>query len=141
MVELGRVDITTEVSLLSSHLALPREGHLLTALHVMGYLCLKHNLRLIFDLTYPIIDESRCPRHDWIEFYGDIHEAIPDDMPPPHGKEVEIRMICDSDHAGNKLTRRSCTGILIFLNMALIDWTSNNKPQLKPLSLVPNLSQ
>ena len=28
MVELGRVDITTEVSMLSSCLALPREGHL-----------------------------------------------------------------------------------------------------------------
>ena len=82
-VELGRVDIATEVSLHSSHLALPREGHLLTALHVMGYLCLKHNSRLIFDPTYPIIDESRFPRHDWTEFYGDIHEAIPDNIPPP----------------------------------------------------------
>ena len=28
MVELGRVDITTEVSMLSSCLALPRKGHL-----------------------------------------------------------------------------------------------------------------
>jgi hypothetical protein len=28
MVEIGRVDIITEVSVLSSHLALPREGHL-----------------------------------------------------------------------------------------------------------------
>jgi hypothetical protein len=65
MVELGHVDIATEVSLLSSHLALPCEGHLLTALHVMGYLRLKHNSRLIFDPTYPIIEESRFPRHDW----------------------------------------------------------------------------
>jgi len=127
MVELGRVDIATEVSLLSSHLALPREGHLLTALHVMGYLRLKHNSRLIFDPTYPIIDESRFPRHDWTEFYGDIHEAIPDDIPPPRGKEVIIRMMCDSDHAGDKLTRRSRTGILIFLNMALIDWISKRQ--------------
>jgi hypothetical protein len=124
MVERGHVDIATKVSLLSSHLALPCEGHLMTALHVMGYLCLKHNLHLIFDLTYSIIYESRFPRHDWMEFYGDIHEAIPDNMPPPSSKEVEIRMMCDSDHAGNKLTRCSCTGILIFLNMALIDWTS-----------------
>jgi hypothetical protein len=123
MVELGH-DIATKVSLLSSNLALPREGHLMTALHVMGYLCLKHNSRSIFDPTYRIIDESRFPRHDWTEFYGDIHEAIPDNRPPPHGKEVEIRMMCGSDQAGNKLTRHSRTGILIFLNIALIDWTS-----------------
>ena len=97
---------------------------LMTALHVMGYLHLKHNLHLIFDPTYPIIDESHFPRHDWMEFYGDVHEAIPDNMPPPHGKEVEIRMMCNSDHSGNKLTWCSRTGILIFINMALINWIS-----------------
>ena len=40
MVELGRIDIAVEVSLLSSYLACPREGHLEAAIHVMGYLCL-----------------------------------------------------------------------------------------------------
>jgi hypothetical protein len=50
MVELGRVDIATEISLLSSHLAYPREGHLEAALHVMAYFKQKHNSRLIFDL-------------------------------------------------------------------------------------------
>jgi hypothetical protein len=38
MVELGRIDIATEVSMLSSYLACPRKGHLENALHVMGYL-------------------------------------------------------------------------------------------------------
>ncbi len=56
MVELGRIDIATEVSLLSSHLAYPLEGHLETALHIMSYLSQKHNTRLIFDPTYPKID-------------------------------------------------------------------------------------
>jgi len=36
-VELGRVDILLEVSLLSKHLALPREGHLEQALNIVGY--------------------------------------------------------------------------------------------------------
>ncbi len=38
MVELGCVDTTTEVSLLSSYLACPRGSQLENALHVMGYL-------------------------------------------------------------------------------------------------------
>ncbi len=38
MVELGRINIATEVSMLSSYLACPREGHLDNALHIMGYL-------------------------------------------------------------------------------------------------------
>ena len=36
MVELGRVDIAVEVSMLSLYLALPREGHLEAALNIMG---------------------------------------------------------------------------------------------------------
>jgi hypothetical protein len=36
MVELGRIDIATKISLLSSHLAYPRVEHLEVALHVMG---------------------------------------------------------------------------------------------------------
>jgi hypothetical protein len=43
MVEFGRIDIATEVSMLSSYLACPREGHLENALHVMRYLQLKHS--------------------------------------------------------------------------------------------------
>ena len=37
-IELGRVDILLEMSLLSKNLALPREGHLEQTLHVVGYL-------------------------------------------------------------------------------------------------------
>jgi hypothetical protein len=36
MVELGCIDTATEVSMLSSYLACPREGHLKNTLHVMG---------------------------------------------------------------------------------------------------------
>jgi hypothetical protein len=43
MVKLGRIDIATEVSLLSSHLAYPCKGHLEAALHIMSYLSHKHN--------------------------------------------------------------------------------------------------
>ena len=48
MVELRRVDIATECSLLSSHLAYPREGPFECALNMMDYLKAKHNSRLLF---------------------------------------------------------------------------------------------
>ena len=131
MVELGRVDIAVEVSLLSFYLAYPREGHLEAAIHIMGYLRLKHNTRLIFDPTYPKINEDDFPKFDWTEFYGDVTEAIPTDMPPPLGKEVDLRMMVDSDHAGDKQTRRSRTGFLIYCNMALIIWLSKRQPTIE----------
>ena len=56
MVELGRVDIATEVSLLSSYMAMPREGHIEATLHIMSYLRKTHNARIVFDPSYPDID-------------------------------------------------------------------------------------
>jgi hypothetical protein len=43
MVEFGCINIATEVPMLSSYLACSHGGHLENALHVMGYLRLKHN--------------------------------------------------------------------------------------------------
>ena len=74
MVELGRVDIITEVSTLASHMAMPREGHLDALFDVFCYLKRKHNSRLVFDPTYPDIDSSVFIEHDWKHFYGDVVE-------------------------------------------------------------------
>ncbi len=104
MVELGCIDIATEVSFLSFHLAYPCKGQLETALHIMSYLSQKHNTQLIFDPTYPNIDMGQFPQYNWTEFYGNVEEAIPVDMPEPLGKDLDVRMMCDSDHAGDKRT-------------------------------------
>jgi len=127
MVELGGIDIATEVSMLSSYLAFPREGHLEAALHIMGYLQLKHNARLIFDPTYPDIDQTAFPVYDWMEFYGDVEEAIPPDMPPPLGKDIDLCMMVDSDHVGDKTNRCSRTCFLIFCNLSPITWISKKQ--------------
>jgi hypothetical protein len=58
-IELGRIDIIVEVSLLSRFLASPREGHLQQALHVFGYLKKHARSRMVFDETEPAIDQSR----------------------------------------------------------------------------------
>ena len=119
MVELGRVDMMTEVSMLASHLAMPREGHLEAIFHIYAYLKQKYNSRLAFDPTYPSIDMSDFKVCDWKQFYGDVAEAMPPNAPEPRGKDVDLRMFVDSDHAGEKMTRRSRTGFMIFMNTAL----------------------
>ena len=52
---------------------------------------------------------------------------MPPNAPKPLGKEVELRLFVDSDHAGDKATRRSRTGFMIFMNMALINWCSKKQ--------------
>ena len=56
MVELGRVDINTEVSMLAYCLNLLREG---------GYSCAKYNTRSALDTSYPDINESPFLQFDW----------------------------------------------------------------------------
>ena len=48
-------------------------------------------------------------------------------MPEPLGLPVEISCFVDADHAGNLLTRRSQSGVLIFLNKAPIVWYSKRQ--------------
>jgi hypothetical protein len=67
------------------------------------------------------------PKQTWKEFYGDIEEAIPDNMPRPLRKPVDICMWVNSDHAGKKRTRRSRTGFFIYINMACINWVSKKQ--------------
>jgi hypothetical protein len=97
----------------------------------MGYLQLKHNSRLIFDPTYPDIDLTAFPSFDWTEFYGNVEETIPPDMPPPLGKDIDLRMMVDSDHAGEKRTRCSRTEFIIFCNLAQIFWLSQQQPTIE----------
>jgi len=127
IVELGRVDIITEVSTLASHMAMPREGHLDALFDVFCYLKRKHNARLVFDPTYPTINMNCFLEQDWKHFYGDVTKAIPPDASEPRGEEVDIRMYVDLDHAGDKRTRRSRTGYFVFLNSALVAWLSKKQ--------------
>ena len=54
-------------------------------------------------------------------------KAIPPNASDPRVNYVDLRMWVDSDHAGDKMTRRSHTGYFIFLNTALIDWLSKKQ--------------
>ena len=117
IVELGRVDINTEVSMMSSHLALPRRGHLDEVFHIFAYLKKKHNSEMVYDPTDVEIDRAAFPREDWsYSIYGDdnLEEVLPLNMPTPLGKSFTCRVYVDSDHAGDQVTRRSRTGFIVF---------------------------
>ncbi len=127
IVELGRIDIMTEVSMLSAHNAMPREGHLEGIYHIFSYLKGHEKSRVIFDPSYPEIDDRRFKTVDWKDFYPETTDELPPGMPEPLGLPVEISCFVDADHAGNLLTRRSHSGVLIFLNKVPIVWYSKRQ--------------
>ena len=55
---MGQVDIDCEVSMMSSHMALPREGHLKELFHIFAYLKAHANAEMVFDLTPILPDKS-----------------------------------------------------------------------------------
>ncbi|KAI2490038.1 Reverse transcriptase (RNA-dependent DNA polymerase) [Fragilaria crotonensis] len=126
-VELGRIDIYTEVALLSQHLALPRVGHLEAAYHVFAYLNKHEKSRIIFDPTDPVPVTPTHPRPDWSSFYPQLEEELPPRMPEPLGNPVTLHVFVDANHAGNVVTRRSHTGILLFVQNSPIQWLSKRQ--------------
>ena len=86
MVELGKININMKISMLASNLEFPREGHLEAVLYVFLYLQKNHNSRLDLDTTYTEIDHVSFKKHKWVEFYCDMKESIPTDMPDPREK-------------------------------------------------------
>jgi hypothetical protein len=127
MVELGRIDIYHEVSVLSQYLALPRAGHLEAVYHIFAYLNKHDKSSIIFDPADPYFDPHDFPDVDWSEFYGDVVEELPAKMPKPLGNPVNITCFVDANHAGNVVTRRSHTGILIYLQNTPIMWHSRRQ--------------
>jgi hypothetical protein len=131
-VELGRIDIGFECAALSSFSCFPRTGHLQQALHVMKYLEIHHENELTFDpQEYIIPPHDQVVAHEKLRamssLYPDAKEEIPPNAPSPRGRAVQINCFVDSDHAGDRITRRSHTGIIFYLNTAPISWFSKKQ--------------
>jgi hypothetical protein len=95
----------------------PQFGHLEAAHHIFAYLKKHPNMgKLAYDSKQPDIDE-RIFHHnvDWKEFYGDLEEELPPNMPERWGHLVTISAFVDANHAGNVVTRRSNSGIFLFV--------------------------
>ena len=113
--------------MMSSHLALPREGRLAQVFHIFAYLKKHHNSAVVFNLSYPDVKVDTFLKQDWKCFYGDVKETTPLNIPKPLVNEVVMRCFVDSDHAGEKLRRRSHYGFTIFFQMAPIYYCSDRQ--------------
>jgi hypothetical protein len=61
-------------------------------------------------------------------------EELPPNMPEPRGTGFVIRAKVDADHAADTVTRRSRTGFLVYLNCALVCWTSKKQTSVETSS-------
>jgi hypothetical protein len=82
---LPRIDIATEVSLLSSHLPLPRAGHLQQVYHIFGYLKQKCKRTFRRSQTGILIFVNRAP----IIWYSKRQNTVETNPNPTYGSELK----------------------------------------------------
>jgi hypothetical protein len=127
-VELGRVDILVEVSMMSSHLVQPRLGHLNAVYNIFAYLEKNVEMNMALDDKMAVLDHTAFHKSHWSKsMYGNIEEEIRANAPKPLGNLVMMTCFVDAYHAGDKVTRRSQRGFIIYLNNAPIDWLSKKQ--------------
>jgi hypothetical protein len=129
---IGRVDVTFPVTSMSRFTACPRKGHLKRVLRIFGYLKKHKNRRIIVDSRDPIIEGGRDILDKdftkiFADFYPDASEEIDRKIPEPLIDELEITAFVDSDHAHDKVTRRSISGLLVLVGRTPVFFMSKRQ--------------
>jgi hypothetical protein len=132
IVTIGRIDVAPATSSLSRFTACPRQGHLDRALRVFGYLKKRPNRRIVVDSRDPtLIGGQDALDLDYTEEFNDQYpeafEEIDCNAPTPLVGEMEITVFVDSDHAHDKITRKSISGIIIFVGRTPVFYSSKRQ--------------
>jgi hypothetical protein len=128
VVILGRFDVMYATNTLARFSMTPRLGHLEATKRILGYLKKYPDHRIVLNpnpIDLRAAEEKYEEYVGWREFYPEAREEVPDGLPDPlTNRKVQITVMVDADHAHCEVTRRSVTGILVFVNSTPIRWFS-----------------
>ena len=79
------------------------------------------------DLSYPKEPLEGIVKANWKHLYPGAHEKLPHNAPEPRGKPLGVWGEFDADHAHDLETRRSVSGILIYMNKSVVKWYSKQQ--------------
>jgi len=126
---LGRLDICYAVSSLSRFCSCPREGHYKRMVRLWGYLKKYPDKSIAIDARDPIY----APEHgselqpDFADQYSYASEEIDAMFPRAIGAELAVTIFFDSDHAHDKITGRSISGIIVMVGRTPVIWKSKRQ--------------
>jgi hypothetical protein len=129
LVTLGRIDICYAVSSLSRFCAAPREGHYKRLLRLWGYLKKYPDKAVAIDARDPLFDPKEPVEFepDFGDQYGYASEDMDPMFPEPIYDELTVSIFFDSDHAHDKKTGRSISGIIVLVGRTPIIWKSKRQ--------------
>ena len=126
-VTLGRFDVQYATNTLARYAIQPREGHFKRCLRLFGYLKYHSKARLRFDPSDPNYDGLKFDNQDWANLYPGAEEILPNNMPPPATRPIDITVYVDASHATDMETRRSVSGYIILLGQSPVAWYSKRQ--------------
>jgi hypothetical protein len=129
IITLGRFEIYYAVNTMARFSAAPRTGHQQAMKRVFGYLKRFDDGQILIDVKPMMAPGStdELVQHNWKEFYPDAVEDLPINTPEALGNAVHTSLFVDADHAHDQVTRRSVTGILLFVNSTPVKWYSKRQ--------------
>ena len=109
--------------MLSTYLVCPRFGYMHQALHVFKYLKDRKRSKYVYDPTCVNINDNLLLYEDrtvvkakcMSELHPDTVEEKPTNAPKLRGIKVQITCFVYTDYGVEQITRRSRTGILIYI--------------------------
>ena len=127
LVTLGRYDVHYTAATMARYGMTPREGHMRAMSRVFGYINSYAKMSVTYDTDIPDFSGLTCASYEWEQFYQGMVEELPYDMPVAKGKPVRVSGYFDANHAGCLQTRRSVTGVVMFLNKTPVKWYSKRQ--------------
>ena len=109
------IDICFAAALMAHYHSLTREEHQLNLRQVLSYLNKRGISRLVFVPNKTNYRETDFLDMDWSEFYQGCKETTPTNAPNKIENIVKTNIFVDVIHIDNMVTRRSNSGVLIFI--------------------------
>ena len=130
LVVAGRFDINFAISSLSRYAAAPRQGHLKLAEDILGYLRKYPSRGHFINPQPPKIDaqyEKVKLKEDFGGQYQYFHEDLDPRFPEPLVSKMDINIFVDANHAHDKKTGRSITGLFCLIGSTPVLWSSRRQ--------------
>ena len=87
----------------------------------MDYIKKFKNAKVLIDPTLPRHEDYPYDDIDnWHDLYPDAHFEVPPDALMPKGKPVRVTIWVDADHARDKVSCRSVSGIIMMVNHRVV---------------------
>lgn len=127
-VTLGRFDVQYATNTMARYASCPREGHMQRLLHSFGYMKSHNRVRIKIDPSDPVYDDFEFVENIWTGLYKDAIELLDPRNPKAlNNLELLITIMVDASHASCLVTRRSVTGIIVFVGQTPVAWYSKRQ--------------